>query len=70
MTIKNKIKNHIISKHPRRIFRAKDLWWDVFRYGVARGSVTKALSELAKEGIVRKSRARGKNSSWVIVEKE
>lgn len=65
MTIKETVYNHISTLPKGTRIRAKHLWWSLFRYKVNRNSVTYALSELAKEGIVKKStKMRGRNSEW------
>lgn len=68
MTIKQTIEVYINTLEPNTQLHAKSLWWSLFRYKVARGSVTRALSQLAKEGKVEKSEwARGKNSEWKVL---
>ncbi len=68
MTIKQTISDHIDTLEPETRLHAKDLWWTLFRYQVARGSVTRALSQLADEGKVRRSTFMiGRNSEWKVL---
>lgn len=68
MTIKQTIETHINSLEPGIRLHANELWWTLFRYKIARNSVTRGLGQLAKEGKVKKSNwSRGRNSEWKVL---
>lgn len=63
LTIKQTIEAHINTLEPGVYLHAKALWWKLFRYRVARNSVTRALNQLAKEGKVEKIKFTGSRNS-------
>ncbi len=68
-TIKQTVETYINTLKPNTRLFASDLWWNLFHFQVARGSVTRVLSQLAKEGKVEKSTRSGgrRNSEWKVL---